>query len=97
MSARRNEVPHYSEADRDRVEAELALRELAHRKVGGLAVFLYWHKGSNTLSEVVIDDGLNQTIVFSVPNDKGLDAFYHPFPYAQREGVGFSVPKPNAD
>jgi hypothetical protein len=83
----RSELPAWSEADRDRVERELRLSELAARYIGGLSIYLYWHRQSNTLSGCVIDEATERTLVFEVPNDKGLDAFYHPMAYAAREGL----------
>jgi len=66
---------------------DVTLKELAVRHAGGLAISLYWHEASNTLSECVTDKATKKSIVFLVPNDSGLDALAHPFHYAAMEGL----------
>lgn len=73
----------YSERTRDRVEEELPYRELDHRRAHGVEVFLQWHKRSNTLRLILNDEKEGLQYKFPVPNDKGLDAFYHPFAFAE--------------
>lgn len=78
-----SELMPYSAQRRDRLEEDLANhRELAYRRDHGIEVFLYWHKKTNVLSIMLTDINANQSQNFTVPNDKGLDAFYHPYVYA---------------
>lgn len=75
----------YSETPRDQIEANLALKELAFRELGEMAVALYWHKKTNSLSIALKDAGVN--VAFVVEGHEGLDAFYHPYPYAHNRGL----------
>ena len=60
-------------------------RELAHRRDHGIEVFLMWHKRANVLAIMLYDFSTNASYNFTVPNDRGLDAFYHPFAYLRSE------------
>lgn len=77
-----SELAPYTEHHRDKVEQQLLLKELAWRRDHGIEVFLYWHSKLNTLSIFVTDINANQSQNFTVPNDKGLDAYYHPYAYS---------------
>ena len=55
------------------------LRELAHRVSGGVEVTLYWSADDNRTSIEVWQHDTNETLVFPVPPERALDAFYHPF------------------
>lgn len=80
-----NELVPYSESQRDQLEDDLANnRELAYRLENGIEVFLYWHKEQNILSLFVTDVTANQSQSEVVPNNKGLEAFYHPYAYLSR-------------
>lgn len=58
-------------------------QELMARQNDGLSVFLNWHREANILSIVLIDNKQTPPFAteFTVPNDKGLEAFNHPFAY----------------
>ena len=77
----------YSERHRDKVERTLALKELAYRSIGGLAVTLYWHAKSNSLSVLMQNPDQHPDITFPVESTDGLEAFYHPYPYAAHLGL----------
>lgn len=52
---------------------------LAHRRNNGVEVFLNWHRAANILSIVLIDEQDAKDWEFVVPNDKGMQAFEHPY------------------
>jgi hypothetical protein len=54
-------------------------RELARRASGGIEVALYWSPLDNGTTVEVWDAGSEETIVFAVPPERALEAFYHPF------------------
>lgn len=57
--------------------------ELADRRNDGIEVFLRWHKGANILTVALIDNKQEPPFAteFVVPNDKGMEAFEHPYAY----------------
>jgi len=73
----------YSERQRDKVEQELAWRELDYRRSNGIEVFLEWHKKNNILRIILNDEPNNQQHIFGVPNAEALEAFRHPFAYKE--------------
>jgi hypothetical protein len=54
-------------------------RELARRVSGGIEVTLYWSPLDNGISVEVWDAPSDETLVFDVPPERALEAFYHPF------------------
>lgn len=54
-------------------------RELAQRVSGGVEVTLYWSPLDNSTTVEVWDSASEETIVFGVPPERALEAFYHPF------------------
>jgi hypothetical protein len=54
-------------------------RELARRISGNLEVTLYWSADDDSTSIDIWHFGSEQSLVFAVPRDRALDAFYHPF------------------
>jgi hypothetical protein len=54
-------------------------RELARRVSGGIEVALYWSPLDDSTTVEVWDAGSEETIVFDVPGEQALEAFYHPF------------------
>jgi hypothetical protein len=62
--------------------AELSVqprRELARRASGGIEVALYWSPLDNSTTVEVWDTASEETVVFAVPSERALEAFYHPF------------------
>lgn len=57
--------------------------ELMHRRTAGIEVFLNWHRQANILTVMVRDESQTPPVTdeFVVPNDKGLEAFQHPYAY----------------
>jgi hypothetical protein len=54
-------------------------RELARRVSGGIEVALYWSPLDDSTTVEVWDAASEETIVFAVPPQRALEAFYHPF------------------
>lgn len=54
-------------------------RELARRVSGGIEVALYWSPLDNSTTVEVWDFASEETIVFGVPPERAIEAFYHPF------------------
>lgn len=54
-------------------------RELARRVSGGIEVALYWSPLDDSTTVEVWDAWSEETIVFGVPADRALEAYYHPF------------------
>ena len=57
--------------------------ELMDRRNDGLEVFLNWHREADILTIAMIDHKQEPpfTVEFVVPNDKGIEAFTHPYAY----------------
>ena len=54
-------------------------RELARRVSGGIEVTLYWSVEDDSTVVEVWQPSTEETLLFTVPRDRALDAFYHPF------------------
>ena len=54
-------------------------RELARRVSGGIEVALSWTLLDNSTTVEVRDSAYDETLVFAVPPERALEAFYHPF------------------
>jgi hypothetical protein len=54
-------------------------RELARRVSGGIEVALYWSPLDDSTTVEVWDAVFDETIVFGVPPERALEAYYHPF------------------
>ena len=58
-------------------------RQLAHRASGGIEITLYWRPDDNSTSVEVFHAATEQTLHFTVPPERALEAFYHPFALLQ--------------
>jgi hypothetical protein len=66
--------------------------ELAVREQNGMSVTLFWERGTNVLSVLVIDYRNGETFEFVLePHEPPLDVFYHPYAYAATRGLGLDV------
>jgi hypothetical protein len=61
-------------------------RELARRLSGGIEVTLYWSPDDNTTHVEVSQPAIEEPLLFNVPRERALDAFYHPFSHPTAEG-----------
>jgi hypothetical protein len=59
----------------------MAVYELAKRKDAGLVVRLLWDAGRGQAVLRYRDERERDAFVVEVPNDRALDAFYHPNRY----------------
>ena len=59
-------------------------RELARRVSGGIEVTLYWSPDDNTTHVEVWQS--EEALRFTVPRERALDAFYHPFSHLTAGG-----------
>jgi hypothetical protein len=58
--------------------------ELARRSNGGIEVVLLWSESTGSITVCVSDQGEGTYFELSPPAEFALDAFYHPFYYADR-------------
>ena len=56
--------------------------ELANRRSGGVEVRLLWSRDSDVCTVAVADDRTGEVFEVKVARERALDAFYHPFAYA---------------
>jgi len=59
-------------------------RELAERASSGTCVRLLWRPGTRQLWVEVWEPGFDQALTISVPPERALDGFHHPYAYAGR-------------
>ena len=62
----------------------LAIRELDRRHGDGLEVRLLWNPRTDEVSVAVEDERSGEAFVLDVPGRDALEAFTHPYAYAQR-------------
>jgi len=57
--------------------------ELANRRNGGVEVWLFWRRDSDSdqLTLSVADERTGEAFELRVARERALDAFYHPFAY----------------
>ena len=55
------------------------LHELAHRVSGGMEIRLYWNADEDSTSVEVWQPASGELLLFEVPRELALEAFYHPF------------------
>ena len=63
-------------------------RELARRVSGGIEVALFWSAHDNSTSVEVWQRATEETLLFAVPREHALDAFYHPFAHLPTTSSG---------
>ena len=66
---------------------QVVRRELAHRCTGGLEITLYWQVNDDSTSIEIHQPATGETISFTVPPHRALDAFHHPFAHLVWEGA----------
>jgi hypothetical protein len=62
-------------------------RELARRISGDLEVTLYWYARDNSTSVRIRQRRSRETLLFHVPRNHALEAFYHPFAHVPAEST----------
>jgi hypothetical protein len=68
------------------IEMLPASRELAHRSMNGIEVFLIWYPADDSLAIVVIDENAD-SFELVVTAEEALDVFEHPYAYAAFRGL----------
>jgi hypothetical protein len=63
-----------------------ARRELAHRRNGGIDIYLLWSPADDTLAVSVLDPA-GGSFELVVEAAEALEVFDHPFAYAEQRGV----------
>ncbi len=63
---------------------EAPVRELSHRRGDGIDVTLFWNPETNGVFLTVVDERLEESFELGVPPSDALDAFRHPYAYAER-------------
>lgn len=58
------------------------VRELAERSSSGTRVRLLWRQGTGQLWVEVREPDMDQALAILVPPERALDAFHHPYAYA---------------
>ena len=71
-------------------------RELATRVSNGIEVTLFWGPSNGEVVVEVIDHSCEQVFELSVPSERALDAFHHPYAYASQQGVEYEALSPQA-
>ncbi len=69
--------------------------ELAVREQSGVAVTLYWVRGTDVLLVSVVDRRNGEAFELVLqPDERALDVFHHPYAYAAARGLDFGQPRP---
>lgn len=58
------------------------IRELDHRNANGIDVTLLWDSRTNSVSIAVEDERAGESLEFMVDGADVLEAFHHPYAYA---------------
>jgi hypothetical protein len=66
-------------------------RELDHRSNDGVEVTLFWSQQTNRVWVSVADDARGDSFELDVDPSDALDAFHHPFAYADRNYDEFAL------
>jgi hypothetical protein len=61
----------------------LTVKELMHRRNGGIEVALRWHPETDSVSIEVVDDQTGERHEVEVPRESALEAFEHPYAYLE--------------
>jgi hypothetical protein len=64
------------------------LRELDHRTIGRLDVWLLWRKRDDRVVVAVVNENTGERFRIEVRDgERALDVFHHPYAYADRRGI----------
>jgi hypothetical protein len=65
--------------------SEIGIRELDHRRNDGIEVTLFWNSRTDAIFIVVEDEQDGIAFELEVDAAQALEAFRHPYAYAQRD------------
>jgi hypothetical protein len=68
------------------------VEELAHRETDGVEVALLWRPSDGSLTVVCADARTGDQFAVAAEPANALEVFYHPYAYAARQRVSYSVP-----
>jgi hypothetical protein len=65
------------------MNASSTTHELAHRRIDGLEVTMFWDSSTDRVT-VAVDDAKGEDAfeILVMPGERALDVFHHPFAYA---------------
>ena len=78
------------------ITTQTTRRELAHRASNGIEVSLFWGPVSGEVVVEVVDHSSEHFFELTVPSERALDAFHHPYAYAAVQGVEYEAHLPQA-
>jgi hypothetical protein len=59
------------------------LHELAHRRIDGIEVTMFWDSATNRVTVAVNDSKGGEAFeILVAPGERAMDVFHHPFAYA---------------
>ncbi len=61
-----------------------SFEELDYRESDGIEVSLLWSRATNDLSVLVVDTKTDELLELRIRPHEAMDAFHHPFAYAER-------------
>jgi hypothetical protein len=64
-----------------------SFEELDYRESDGIEVSLLWSRATNDLSVLVVDTKTDELLELRIRPDEAMDAFHHPFAYAETHAV----------
>jgi hypothetical protein len=64
-----------------------SFEELDFRESDGIEVSLLWSRATNDLSVLVVDTKTDELLELRIRPDEAMDAFHHPFAYAETHAV----------
>lgn len=71
--------------------AEIGACELDHRNNDGIDVTLLWNSRTNEVFVAVEDERRRDSFKVGVDPADALDAFHHPYAYADRGEIGYAL------
>jgi hypothetical protein len=78
---------HEEEPDMTSITLTETIRELDARESDGIAVSLLWDTETDAVFIDIVDCLTLEPLRLTVPKDRALDAFHHPFAYAASQGL----------
>ncbi len=67
------------------------MEELDYRESDGIEVSLLWSRGDNRLAVIVVDTKTDELLELAIEGPEAMDAFRHPFAYADSHAVRTDV------
>jgi len=68
-----------------------SFEELDYRESDGIEVSLLWSRATNDLTILVVDTKADELLELRIQPHEAMDAFHHPFAYAESRTVSDSL------